>query len=142
MKISGIRCEAWSRHFRTESQSWFLFGCLAFLCALTATAAPLSTEQQQWLTKASRFERNGWIYIHIEGEARWRGFQHGYMLAREIAEGLRSIRASWKHETAMEWPWLVGRAGALFVGRIDPENLEELDGLVEGMQAAGQAASR
>ena len=59
-------------------------------------AAPLSAPQQQCVAKAKRFERNGWIYLHVEGEAKDRGFQHGYLLAAEIADGLRITRASWE----------------------------------------------
>jgi hypothetical protein len=41
----------------------------------------LIPEQKSWLSKANRHEKNGWIYLHIEGAAKERGFQHGYLLA-------------------------------------------------------------
>src|SRR5947209_2644255 len=109
---------------------------LTFLCS-EAVAAPISKDQTQLcLSKAKRFERHGWIYLHIEGEARDRGFQHGYLLAAEIADGLRVTRASWEQETAMAWPWLVERAAAMFKPRIDAEDLAELEGIADGMTAA------
>lgn len=143
MNLSGTCGISLFRSGWTKRQH-FLERCLIALLACTVTlgAAPLSSEQQQWLSKAHRQERNGWIYLHIEGEARCRGFQHGYLLAPEITEGLRSTRVSWKHESAMEWVWLVQRAGTLFVPRVDAENLAELVGLVDGMRAAGQETSR
>ncbi len=109
-----------------------------------AAAAPpsLSPEQQEMLRNGRRFERAGWIYLHIEGEPRPRGFQHGYLLAKEIDEGLRTARTSWQHQSAMEWRWLASRAGALFTSKIDPENLAELDGIAEGLRAAGVQVSR
>src|SRR5215475_7476813 len=67
----------------------------------------LSPQQQGCLGKGKRFERAGWIYLHVEGEAHDRGFQHGYLLAREIAEGLQMTRASWEHESGMDWTWLI-----------------------------------
>ena len=97
----------------------------------------LTPEQQSCVAKGKRFERAGWIYLHVEGEARERGFQHGYLLAKEIAEGLRMTRVSWEHETGMEWEWLLKRAAAMFVPKIDAENLGELDGIAEGARAAG-----
>jgi len=61
-----------------------------------AAAAPagLSAEQTRWLAKASRHEKAGWTYLHIEGGPRERGFQHGYLLAKEIAERCASTAQS------------------------------------------------
>jgi len=42
----------------------------------------------------------------------------------------------------MDWDWLVNRATALFVPKIDSENLAELDGIAEGARAAGFSTSR
>ncbi len=109
----------------------------------TAAAAPaLNAAQQALLGNARRFERHGWTYVHMEGEARSRGFQHGYLLAPEIAEGLRVTRAGWEHQSSMTWPWLVERAATLLVPKIDAENLAELDGIAEGARAAGCNVTR
>ena len=116
--------------------------CLFAFCSSGQTQASPSPEQQLWVSRAKRFERAGWIYLHTEGEGRQRGFQHGYLLAREIAEGLRVTRASWERQSGMEWPWLVARAVAMFVTNIDAENLSELDGIAEGARAAGVNISR
>jgi len=123
----------------------YLGAALLCLCAVRCLAEPqpsLTPEQQAWLSKAKRFERAGWIYLHIEGEPRARGFQHGYLLGKEIADGLRVTRLEWQHHSSMEWPWLVTRAAAMFVPKIDAENLAELDGIADGARAAGVAVSR
>src|SRR5882724_9159543 len=94
-------------------------------CVVTARggfAATLSSPQQSWVAKGKRFERAGWIYLHTEGEPRERGFQHGYLLSKEIGEGLRVTRIEWERESAMDWSWLVERAAAMFVPKIDAEN--------------------
>jgi hypothetical protein len=39
------------------------------------------------LAKAYRFERGGWIYVHLEGSPHDIGYQHGFLLANEIADG-------------------------------------------------------
>lgn len=109
---------------------------------LTSSAAPaLSVEQRALLAKGKKFERNGWTYIHVEGEARARGFQHGYLLAAEIAEGLRETKAGWVHQSSMTWQWLTERGAALLIPKIDPENLAELEGIAEGTKAAGGDAT-
>jgi hypothetical protein len=118
--------------------SLFLFT----ICAWADSLSPLKPEQQAWLSKGKRFERGGWVYLHIEGEPRERGFQHGYLLAKEINDGLVATRAGWEYESAMEWSWLVQHAGAMFVSKIDAENLAELEGISEGARAAGTNVSR
>src|SRR5664280_1060121 len=108
---------------------------LVFFSAATlaATAAAAATAADPRLTKASRHEKAGWIYLHVEGAPRDRGFQYGSLLASEIAEDMRVRRAVWEHETSMEWSWLVSRVKAFMVPKVDAENLAELDGLVEGL---------
>jgi hypothetical protein len=100
-------------------------------------AASLSNQQQEWLNAAERHERAGWIYLHVEGGPRERGFQHGYLLAKEIAECLRVVRAHWKHDSSMDWSWLIANTKGFIEPGIDPENRAELHGIAEGMTAAG-----
>jgi hypothetical protein len=124
----------------------FLSSSVLSLCWVSVCLAgprdSLTSEQQTWLSKAKQFQRGGWTYLHVEGEPRQRGFQHGYLLAKKIEDGLRLTRAGWKHQTSMEWPWLTARASAMFVPKIDAENLAELDGIVEGAAAAGVSFTR
>lgn len=110
--------------------------------AQTQTTSQLTTEQKTWLSNANRHEKNGWIYLHIEGAPRERGFQHGYLLAKEIKESLRVLGEVWHYQTAMEWQWLVQKVGKMFIPKTDDENLAEIDGIVEGMKAAGISTSR
>ena len=99
--------------------------------------AELPVQQEDWLRAADRHERAGWIYLHVEGGPRERGFQHGYLLATEIAECLRAARAHWKHDSSMEWSWLTARTKGFIEPAIDSENRAELEGIAEGMNAAG-----
>jgi len=114
---------------------------LSTFCSFGSPSS-LTPEQQAWVSKAKRFERAGWIYLHVEGEPRARGFQHGCLLAKEIDEGLKLTRQGWEHQSAMQWSWLVDRSTAMLVPKIDPENLAELDGIAEGASAAGVKTSR
>ena len=68
---------------------------LTTFSAFADSASPLKPEQKNWVSKGKRFERAGWIYLHIEGEPRERGFQHGYLLGKEINDGLVATRAAW-----------------------------------------------
>ena len=102
----------------------------------------LTNEQKSWLSKAYRHEKNGWIYLHIEGTPEERGFQHGYLLAKEIKEALWEMSQVWHYQTAMEWQWMVRKSAEMFNPHIDAENMEEMDGIVEGMKAAGELSTR
>jgi hypothetical protein len=51
-------------------------------------------------------------------------------------------KARWEYDSAMTWPWLVEHASQMFLPRIDAENLAELQGIADGMTAAGHPASR
>jgi len=108
--------------------------CLFLSCATHG-------QQQQWLAKAQRHDKAGWIYLHIEGGPRERGYQHGYLLAREIAEGLRVTAAQWTHDSSFDWPWLVANTKGFIDPAVDPENRAEMQGIVEGMAAAGVATT-
>ena len=97
----------------------------------------LSIEQTKWLSKAIRHEKNGWIYLHIEGKPAERGFQHGYLMAKEIAEGISSLKAKWDHNTAMDWSFYIQKAKEILTPKVDSENLTEMEGIVQGMKSAG-----
>jgi len=102
----------------------------------------VSSVQKTWLSKANRHEKNGWIYLHIEGTPQERGFQHGYLLSKEIKESIRILSQVWKFQTTMNWNWVVARGHDVLTTKTDPENLLEIDGMVEGMKAAGVTTSR
>jgi hypothetical protein len=102
-----------------------------------SSTAPLTKEQKSWLSRAERHERAGWVYLHIEGRPRERGFQHGYLMAKEIAEAIRVRREIWKYTTGMKWEWLVEKSAVMYTPKVDAENRSELEGMVEGLRAAG-----
>jgi len=101
----------------------------------------LTKEQQDWIAKAYRFDKDGWIYLHIEGASEERGFQNGYLMAKEIKEAIRQYNIDWNYGTSLPWPWLVKKAGEILTPKVDKENLSEIDGIVEGMKAAGDSTS-
>ncbi len=84
-----------------------------------------------------RFDKNGWIYIHIEGEPYERGFQHGYLVAPELNEILRNLKYLTYWNTGKKWEFFVDAGEKLFVSKIDAEFLEEMKGIAEGAQTAG-----
>ncbi|MBI2518692.1 MAG: hypothetical protein HYV95_17595 [Opitutae bacterium] len=118
-----------------------LIGLAVFAAVLALSGAELTPEQKTWLAKAHRHEKAGWTYLHIEGGPRERGFQHGYLLAKEIAEAIRVTAAQWEHESSFDWTWLKDSTNGFIQAGIDDENREEMTGIAEGMNAAGVATT-
>jgi hypothetical protein len=87
---------------------------------------------------AYRYPRAGWLYVHIEGEPYDRGYQHGYLLAREIEQYIERC-ASQLDSKSRVTAWNNGRtmANALFLRGFDKEMLQEMKGIAEGAAAAG-----
>src|SRR5436309_2208448 len=85
-----------------------------------------------------RYPHAGWIVLHIEGEPYERGYQHGRLLAPEIAAFLRCF-ATMQSPGAPAEGWKNSRAliNALFVRRYEKEYLEEMRGIADGASAAG-----
>jgi hypothetical protein len=127
-----------------KTKRWIFIVVLACcsLITLSQTISQLSEVQKEWLSKANRQEKNGWIYIHIEGNSQERGFQHGYLLANEIKESIRVKKTAWEYNTATEWSWILKKASEMYANKIDSENLAELGGIVEGAKFAGVQTSK
>lgn len=105
-------------------------------------ASRLTDEQRASLGRARRHDKHGWVYLHIEGPPRERGFQHGYLLAKEISQSLHATKEVWQYESGMDWPWLVEKSKTILGPGVDAENLAEIDGMVEGLRIAGVDTSR
>lgn len=85
-----------------------------------------------------RYPVAGWIYLHIEGKPYDRGYQHGYLMAREIPEYLTrcAFYLAGKSD-AQTWNSYRTTANALFLRGFDREMLEEMRGIADGANAAG-----
>ena len=71
----------------------WLFIVLCFgACHLAQAADPPAVDAGTRLMGSYRFERDGWIYVHLEGSPEQIGYQHGSLLADEIADLLRVIK--------------------------------------------------
>src|SRR5436190_7540140 len=92
----------------------------------------------RWYGPAYRYPQAGWIVLHIEGAPYERGYQHGRLLAPEIAGYLRCFAALQSPKAPNEgWKNTRSLVNALFVRRFDPELLEEMKGIADGATAAG-----
>ncbi|MBI3837499.1 MAG: hypothetical protein HY288_06155 [Planctomycetia bacterium] len=85
-----------------------------------------------------RYPQSGWIVLHIEGEPYDRGYQHGKLLAAEIADHIHSLATLRSPKSPAEgWRDLRTLVNALFLRRYENEYLHEMKGIADGAAAAG-----
>jgi hypothetical protein len=89
------------------------------------------------LKNAYKFNDGGWTYVHLEGLPEQVGFQHGYLLAREIEDNVNVYIVMGKHEDNRSWSWFRDTAKTVFWPKVEPEYQAELKGIAEGLAAAG-----
>jgi hypothetical protein len=118
-----------------------VLGLLSSFTLCAQVPKELTQLQKDWLSRAEKHVKNGWTYLHIEGTPAQRGFQHGYLLAEDISRGIAITRKDWEHMSGTEWKWLVDESSDLFNFKIDPEDMEEITGILDGMTAAGKTSS-
>ena len=91
------------------------------------------------LKGAYRFDRNGWVYVHLEGSPERIGYQHGYLLAREIEDAFEAVKLVDTHSTKRDWGFFRKTAREMLWPKVEPEYQRELTGIAEGLQAQGAA---
>jgi len=87
------------------------------------------------LKGAYNFERDGWVYVHLEGDPFNIGFQHGYLLAPEIEDAFPAVSADMTLSTGRKWTFFREVAREKLWPKLDPEYQQELEGIAEGLNA-------
>ncbi len=81
--------------------------------------------------------KDGWIFVHLQGDPATIGYQHGYLLRPEIEDSKRAIELSTTHGVNHSWKELRAVADQLFVPKLTDEYRQELTGMVKGLRARG-----
>ena len=107
-----------------------------FIFILSYCSAPVQhpEEKKDRMSKASREDNNGWIYVHLEGSPADIGFQHGQLLADQIDTSIQSVAWLFEHETHRNWQFYRNAAKSFLWDKLDREYKDEINGIVEGMQ--------
>jgi hypothetical protein len=82
-------------------------------------------------------DQNGWIYVHLEGTPSEIGFQHGWQLAPEIQDLQRVLKLELTHDTGKNYEFFRTTAEKVLWPHVDAEYREELQGIVQGLNAKG-----
>src|ERR1700686_5524569 len=84
---------------RKNFLTWLTMAAILFGCSNPSH----KTAQTDRLAKASRENKNGWVYVHLEGSPSDIGYQHGYLLSNEIDTTLQLMGYFLEHETRKDW---------------------------------------
>lgn len=82
-------------------------------------------------------ERNGWIFVHLEGGPAEIGYQHGYLLAPEIQDSFKVVSTEMVHDEGKDWEFFRKAAREVLWPRVPEEYRQELRGIAEGLRARG-----
>ena len=89
------------------------------------------------LAGSSRGARNGWITVRLQGAPSAIGYQHGTLLAPEIADAVAVAKLNLTHDGKRDWAFFRKAAETVFWPRVDAEYRQEMQGIAEGAAAAG-----
>jgi hypothetical protein len=108
------------------------------LIANFATFAEASEARAAGLKNAFRRpQQNGWIFVHLQGTPGEIGFQHGYLLAPEIADALKVTIFEQTRDNKKDWQFFRNAAQNMMWPHIEQEYREELQGIADGVTARG-----
>ncbi len=118
------------------------FTVLAILVIIGVSGLARGEGDTARLKGSSRLEKDGWIYVHIEGPPESLGYQHGYLLADEVADLLRVVKPFLERTTGHGWSFYRDASERMLWKGVDPEYRREIDGIVAGLAAKGVEADR
>ena len=101
----------------------------------SAAAAEKPAGDHNQLAGSSRSEKNGWVFVHLEGRPEQIGYQHGYLLAEEIADLLQVCKPYLEKTTKRDWNFYRQAGERMLWPKIEPEYQQEIDGIVSGLKA-------
>ena len=90
-------------------------------------------DKKDVLAKASRENKNGWIYVHLEGSPSDIGYQHGYLLANDIDTSIQAVSYYLAHDTKRDWSFYRQAAKNFLWDKLDREYKDEINGIVAGL---------
>jgi hypothetical protein len=118
-------------------RSLVVFASLLLLGLVFPLASKQSKSDPRLKGAFRRPEKNGWTFVHLEGTPAEIGFQHGYLLAKEILDAEKVTALEATHDSKKDWQFFRDAAKNMMWPRIEQEYREELQGITDGLNARG-----
>src|SRR5258708_5277223 len=100
----------------------------ALLATIGLVSAAREHSSDARLKKAFRKPaQGGWIFVHLEGTPADIGYQHGFLLAPEIASAHKAVKLAITHGSK-DWTFFRNAAEKVFWPHIEAEYRQELQG--------------
>src|ERR1700676_3898548 len=80
---------------------------------------------------------SGWTYVHLEGTPGEIGYQHGYLLPAEIQDLYKVFVLELTHDNGKDWNFFRDAAKNVLWPHVEQEYREEMQGIVDGVNAQG-----
>jgi len=124
------------------------FSLALLLIAICSASVALSPSKQPAAAAAAPSEAllagssrkppvSGWTVVHLSGSPAQIGYQHGYLLAPEIADLQKVFLLELTHETGKDWNFYRDAAKNVMWPHIEQEYRDEMQGISDGLQAHG-----
>jgi len=84
---------------------------------------------------SAREDRAGWVFVHLEGTSREIGYQHGWHLAAEIDDVVKTLSFFLEKSTGRNWAFFRESAEKIFWPKLDWPIRMEIEGIAEGLRA-------
>ncbi len=109
---------------------------IASVCGFAAPTKAIEADARLKHASRKSATQYGWIYVHLQGSPAEIGYQHGFLLAPEISDAEKAIRAVITHGNK-DWDFFRKAAQNVLWPHVDAEYRAELQGIVEGVTAKG-----
>src|ERR1700743_1350154 len=76
---------------------------LTLFALLAIAISGCSQKPHDSLAGAGREDKNGWIYVHLEGSPHDVGYQHGYLVAKEIDTIIKVLQYYVPYTSKHDW---------------------------------------
>jgi hypothetical protein len=114
-----------------------VFALLLLLCAALSLVSREAQPDPRLKNSYRRPEKSGWTFVHLEGTPAEVGFQHGYLLAPEIRDGLKVMQLELTHDNNKSWGFFRHAGQEMLWPHIEQEYRDELKGIADGANAHG-----
>ena len=109
--------------------------CVIVFAAVAASTTPKVDERLKGAFR--RPAVNGWTFVHLEGTPAQIGYQHGYLLAPEIQDLYKVYALLLTHDNGKDWNFFRDAAKKVLWPNVEQEYRDEMQGIVEGVNAQG-----